>query len=130
MTESSQVWSVARKYLAPFGRIQRLENRLDVGWPDSVYTLRRVSGWLELKLVPTSGRCPEHFTLDQLTWGELEVAAGGRWHLLARRGREWVLYDAVGARAWFDGTENAPLIAQTGRFPLRDILMHIAPLRR
>jgi hypothetical protein len=127
MTESNQVNRALREHLGPFGRMLRVEHRLEIGWPDWHYTLRGVSGWIEAKLFPRSGRAPEAFTLDQLIWGEEEIRAGGRWTLLGRRGDEWVAYDAPGARALFDGRSNAPLFALPGPFPVRAALDVLAP---
>lgn len=123
------VWKVARTYLSPYGRLVRIENQIGSGTPDLFYTLRKISGWLELKLLPESGAVPDHFTREQLMWGQAEAAAGGRWHMLGRSGAAWVLYDAPRARRWFDGEANDPIFAVTGRFPLREVLDELAPLR-
>lgn len=129
MTEAAQVHKVAYRYMAPFGRMVRVENRLLVGTPDAYYVLRRISGWLEEKIVPKSGRPPKHFTLDQILWGEDEVRSGGRWYLLARCEAEWWLMDIVQARKWWAGEPAAPSVRMTGRFPTREILDIIAPLK-
>jgi hypothetical protein len=128
MTESRQVHAVARRYLAPFGRYERVDNRLGVGWPDAYYLLRGVSGWIEEKILPPSGNPPGHLTLEQIRWGLAETAAGGRWYLLGRRGAEWRLYSAAGAAAWHGGGPDGALLSVTGRFPLREVLDEIAPL--
>ena len=120
MTESSQVWQVARDHLRPYGRIQRLENRLEEGWPDCIYTFRGVTGFMELKLIPGAP-----FTREQCMWGEAEVAVGGRWHLLARRGKEWLLMNTIQARAWFEGAPPQGIVQQTGTFPTREILKEL-----
>lgn len=132
MTEAAQVHKVAARYLAPFGRLVRIENRLTdkLGLPDVYYVLRHVQGWLEEKIVPASGRPPKHFTLDQVQWGEEEIRAGGRWHLLARCDREWWLMDVRQARQWWEGAPAVPLIRVTGRFPMREVLDIIAPLKK
>ena len=131
MTEISQINSIVRRHLAPLGRFIRMESSIIVGLPDWYYVLRGQSGWIEAKLVPPSKRCPSHFTLDQILWGEAEVAAGGRWHLLGLepRTRAWMLFDVGQARAWFDG-ENHDLVAEaTGPFPTREIALALAPRR-
>lgn len=132
MTEANQVHSVASKYLTPFGRFERVDNPLVDGFPDVYYNLFGVSGWVEEKLISLNGKAPDHFTLDQLLWGERETALGGRWFLLGRCGPAWVLYDAPGARAWYEGTAERWLFRLTGRFPLREVLDRLAPraLRR
>ena len=129
MTERNQVHHIARKYLSPFGRLVRFENSLVAGTPDLYYLLRGVSGWLEEKMVEPSGILPKHLTLEQIMWGEAEVRNGGRWHLLARCGPAWWLMDARGCRSWYQGAPATPLIAITGRFPVKEILDIIAPLR-
>lgn len=131
MTERRQVNHTARRYLAPYGRWLRFENRIgDGGWPDQYYILRGVSGWVESKLIPASGRCPDNFTLLQVIWGEEETAAGGRWHLLGLRESEpaeWWLLDSKLAREWYNGQNVTPLVQISGRFPLREILDYLAP---
>lgn len=128
MTERNQVHAVARKYLAPFGRFERVDTPLADGWPDVYYNLRRVSGWIEEKIVEPSGRCPDHLTLEQVMWGEAEVRAGGRWYLLARCGSTWWLMTAAACRVWREGGPAEPIFAIRGRFPTREILDVIAPL--
>lgn len=130
MTEAAQVHKVAARYLEPFGRMVRVENSLLVGTPDVYYLLRHVSGWLEEKIVPPSGRPPKHFTLDQVLWGEAEVKAGGRWYLLARCGPEWWLMNIEQARYWWGGGAPEPSVKMTGRFPTREVLDIIAPLKK
>lgn len=128
MTESSQVWHVTREHLSPFGRLVRIENRLEIGFPDVYFCLRGQSGWIELKLLPLSGRVPDHFTREQLLWGRAEYEAGGRWYLLGKRGAHWVLYDYPKAEQWFKGQE-ARLFSVEGKFPTKLILDTIAPLK-
>lgn len=127
MTEVNQVHSVASKHLTPFGRFERVDNPLVDGFPDVYYNLFGVTGWVEEKLIPLSGKPPDHFTLDQLLWGERETSLGGRWFLLGKCGSNWVLYDAPGARAWRDGLADRWLFRIGGRFPLREVLDRLAP---
>src|SRR5271165_2976380 len=127
MTEANQVHSVASHHLTPYGRWDRVDNPLQPGWPDVYYNFWGCTGWVEEKLIPPSGKCPGHFTLEQLLWGEREVALGGRWFLLSRCGARWRLYDAAGARAWFDGIANPWLFDLGGKFPVREILDRLAP---
>src|SRR5260221_119961 len=99
MTEATQVNNAIRTYLGPLGLFRRVEHRDDVGWPDWYFRLRGCQGWIEAKLIPASGRKPDHFTLDQLRWAEDEVRYGGAWFLLGlreapgHRHRAWRLYD-------------------------------------
>lgn len=128
MTEARQVHEPARRALAPFGRFLRVDNPLTPGGADTYYILRQVPGWIEEKVVPPSGRCPDHFTREQLLWGEAEVRAGGRWYLLARCGPEWWLMDVGAARRWFEGGEAEPMLRAAGAFPTKQVLDVIAPL--
>jgi len=123
MTEAYQVYRAVNRDLAPYGRFIRVSDSTASGIPDYYYLVRGASGWLECKLLPLSGRCPDHFTLEQLLWGEEETAHGGRWYLLGLCGNEWSLRDPVGARAFRDGKRERPtLLVQRGPFPSRDIL--------
>lgn len=134
MTEATQVNAAVRTHLGPLGRFLRFEHAHDNGWPDWYYVLRGTAGWVEAKLIPPSGRPPKHFTKSQLMWGEDEVNAGGRWHLLGLRLdgklREWVVYDTLAARRWFDTTEPCPSFVARGPFPTRELVELLAPRRR
>lgn len=129
MTERNQVHAAAKRALhAPPALVyKRIENRVDLGTPDVAYCLLGVSGWVEEKLFPTSGRCPGHLTQEQVMWGEEWSRAGGLWWLVGRRGAEWVAYSAIGARMLLDGRENAPALIDTGAFPRARMLALLAP---
>lgn len=128
MTEATQVNNAIREHLGALGRFKRMEHLIEVGWPDWYYRCRGISGWIEAKLIPRSGRCPALFTLDQLLWGEEEARWGGSWFLLGlREPRTWVMYDASSARAWFDNTGNHPILEVDGKFPTKEIINLIAP---
>ena len=129
MTEATQVDDAVRRHLGPLGHFKRVTHATEAGWPDWCYTMRGISGWLEDKLIPPSRRCPSLFTLDQLLWGEAEVAAGGRWHLLGLepRTRTWLLFNAQQARAWFDGLNHDYMVEAAGPFPMKAIALALAP---
>jgi hypothetical protein len=137
MTEASQVRARLRRHLSPYLRLIALSEGhaiTEKGLPDHYWRsrLHDMSGWIESKLIPANGNPPTHFTLDQLMWGEDEVAAGGQWHLFGlvmSKPARWVLYDAPGARLWFDHVSNDPLIAISGRFPTKEILSCITGRR-
>lgn len=132
MTEVNQVHTNVRRHLGPYGLWLRFEDKLQLGVPDWHYVSRGNVGWMEAKVVPAAGKCPRHFTLEQLMWGGAYVAAGGRWCLLALVLSEpatWRLYDVLGARAWFDGRPDLWAFSISGRFPTREILDEVAPLR-
>lgn len=126
MTEASTVWAPCRKYVTPYGRWKRIENGLSnvKGVPDVSYTLLRprgYQGWIELKLFDEIGKCPQHFTRDQILWGEEEVRFGGSWHLFGRCAMVWIIYDAAEARKLFDGEVSSPIFQIQGRFPLQEL---------
>ncbi len=110
------LWLSARTKLAPFGRLCRIENRVDKGTPDVFYTLRRprttisVSGWWESKHCPkwpagadTPLVLPK-LLLEQVTWIEDEHKAGGRVGMLLQVGKDYVFADAALTRRIYDRT--------------------------
>jgi hypothetical protein len=131
MTEVNQVDAAVRRHLGPLGRFKRVTHATEAGWPDWHWAMRGRSGWLEDKLIPPSRRCPGAFTLDQITWGEEEVRAGGSWHLLGLepRTRTWLLVTVGHARIWFDGGPLNAEVEETGVFPTKAIALALAPRR-
>ena len=130
MTERRQINDVAGRALRPYGVWRRLEHSYEPGWPDATYCLLGATGFVECKLVPASGRCPEEFSLDQLIWGASWFRAGGLWHLLGLRAGEWWLLTAPQAREWYDTREPPAAFAlrgHTGAFPVRAMLDVLAP---
>lgn len=126
MTEINQVYRTAKKHLQPLLLMLRCEHKYELGWADVHWIGLGASGWIENKLIPASGRCPDHFTLEQMIWGETIVSMpGGRWHLLGLRGDTWYLLTAQQARTWFDGGPLEGAVQQRGRFPTREILREL-----
>lgn len=134
MTEKSEIHATVRRlfHAPPSFLYLRVDNSLVKGWPDALYCLFGIIGHVEEKLLPSSGQCPKHFTREQLHFGQTWAAAGGLWHLLGKRGTEWRLYDVAGAREFYYGRADAPIVAVRGSFPTGAILEHLAPrdLRR
>jgi hypothetical protein len=126
--EADQVWAMAHRHLAPFGHLQRIENRIDAGTPDVSYCLRRVEGMIENKIFEREGSAPRSLTLDQVTWIERRIAAGGRVFVLGRCGPVWLLYAGSAIRSLYNGEAPAPLVRIAGKFPLRQMLDHLAPI--
>jgi len=120
VTERNQVNAVARKHLAPYGLWRRCEHSFEAGWADCYYVLCGRQGWLECKLIPGAP-----FTIEQLLWGEQEVAAGGRWHLLAKRADEWLLLNVMQARLWYETGMLTGVVQERGKFPTRTILKEL-----
>jgi hypothetical protein len=90
MPKESQLWTVVRRTLLPYGILKRIENILEDGTPDVAYTLRGVDGWLELKDLDawparegTVVRL-DHYTAAQRLWHRQWRGVGGRCHVLAR----------------------------------------------
>ena len=126
-------WRLVRDRLAPFGRRTRIENRCDKGTPDTVYTLRGTSGWIEFKKLdgwPARPETPvriEHLTLEQVTFLEDEVRAGGRAWLLVQVEEEYLLLGPAAARAIYEGVMTREKMVLAARvwgngFPLRRML--------
>jgi hypothetical protein len=132
MTEVNQIDAAVKHHLSPYGRFVRMQSAIDAGVPDFHYAMCGTSGWLEDKLIPASRRCPNAFTLDQLLWGEAEVAAGGRWHLLGLepRTRTWMLFNVAQARRWFGGLDHDLVIEAAGPFPTKAIALALAPRKK
>ena len=129
MREADQVWDVIRPKLNPFGHLQRIESSTDKGIPDVNYCLRRVDGWIELKVGRVPGTKPRTLKLEQVMWAEARESAGGRSYLLVRYlPAVWHLYDAKGSRLLYNGLRACPLVESNGEFPLKAVLNVIAPL--
>lgn len=125
MAKESSAWAAARDNLAPFGVLERVENGVGLGFPDTVYTLVGVSGLVEMKATVTS------LTLEQVLFAERWSRAGGLCHTLLHADRVWFLYDAAGTRRLFERAEEpGPLVRAEGAFPLREMLRYLAPVDR
>lgn len=112
MTSERALWVRARRALAPYGRLVRVENRAEPGTPDVAYCLLGVEGWLELKEdpLPKPGAPIKlrELTLGQVLWAEAWHAAGGRAWLLAQLGRSYALLTPGEVRAAWNGALTAP----------------------
>lgn len=129
MTETTQVWHHVRRELGPFGQLTRIEFPVIPGTPDVCYTIRGITGWLELKKLRTLNRC-HNLTQAQVTFAEKLSNAGGLWHLLGRHKRTWVLYDLDRAYGLLKGGEACPLLSSTGHLPVIDLLRYLAPRKK
>lgn len=97
-------WRDLRNRLRPYGRFERVENRVGAGMPDVYYTLAsRRTGWLELKYLPARPVYPttpvvvRTLTLEQVAWLRDHAALGATTHLLLRVDRALFLLDAAAA---------------------------------
>lgn len=124
MAREASAWDAARGHLAPFGVLERVENGVSLGFPDTVYVLVGVSGLIEMKATA------ESLTLDQVLFAERWTRAGGLCHTLLRADRTWFLYDASGTRRLYERAVPGPLVRAEGAFPLKDILRYLAPVER
>lgn len=100
MSSERALWNLVRERLAPFGRLERIENRLGVGFPDVLYCLRGVTGLLELKHEPwwsndrMAGpvlRSVRSLKPEQVAWGQRWHAAGGHVYMLLQVERDYLL---------------------------------------
>jgi len=95
MSSERSLWNQVRDKLSPFGKLKRVENRVDLGFPDVVYNLALrksppVTGFLELKYEhawPTRRDTPvriESLKLEQVRWMEdwVDEGRGHGWFLL------------------------------------------------
>lgn len=132
MTEST-FWAGIRPKLLPYGDLERIENRVNIGTPDVNYCLLRVEGWIELKYKDewpvreaTPFRLP-HFTIEQLLWQERRHRAGGRVCLLAQVGIDYMILPPWHLRTVFDGATREvymtlAVVVGSRVFPTRDVV--------
>lgn len=121
MSETTQVWHPVKQALGPLGHLTRIEHPVIPGTPDVLYTIKGVTGWLELKKLPGLHRCP-NLTIAQVQFAELVVKAGGLWFLLGRYKQTWLLYNVQGAQSLLKGDEPCPLLLTTGPLPVPDLV--------
>lgn len=111
MSEVS-LWASTRRNLAPFGKLERIENLLGKGFPDVLYCLaahRKAAaqtGFLELKFVerepaPDNKLVIDSLQLEQVIWAEDWNASGGAIHMLLQVGRRYLLLPPVAFRPIF-----------------------------
>lgn len=130
MSEAA-LWRKLRAALAPYGRLERVENRVRKSTPDVFYALRgagcSVSGWLELKYLekfPARAATPvrlRSLTLDQVLWHEEWSQAGIHVGTLLeiRVRREMVLLGPKQLRSILEGsTTTADIVDNCLRFSL------------
>lgn len=133
MIREASAYGAMRAALAPYGVLERVENRLSAGTPDLAYALLGVTGWVELKVDLGS------LALEQVLFAERWAApigpyAGGLYHLVWRHRRGWAALDAAGARAVYAAhakqqvaREKALLWTDTTPFPTAAALTLLAP---
>lgn len=140
MSSEEALWNLTRTNLAPFGKMQRIENRFDLGIPDVCWTFQLgygdgQAGWLELKYVnawPTNEATPlsiPHFTTEQARWAKAWEKTG-RSLMLLQVGRDYLMIPGVALEILFF---DRPATRQTlksaacslghNKFPRNDILL-------
>jgi len=131
------LWIQARENLGPFGRFVRVENRVDVGFPDVLYTLGGTkgprTGLIELKHEAAMANpvLLSILTLEQVLWHEAWIKAGGRSYFLCQFGRGYYLFGGWDARRLFERdipADHAPLISlacDPFRFPTNAIIREL-----
>lgn len=141
MTES-RLWSTLYSRLCVFGKLKRIENKIDLGTPDVAYCLRRpprlsVSGWLELKEAGWPARPTQtplnvpHLTIDQVLWQEdWGQLPGSHVFTLVRADHNYLLLDPPLVRALFermisaDELRRRSLVQRTdGHLPAKELLL-------
>ena len=124
MPKESRAWDTAQAALSPFGQLCRVENSLIIGFPDALYCLLGVTGFIETKATAAS------LTIEQVLFSEKWTRSGGLCHTLLRADRTWFLLDAAGTRRLFEKKEPEPVVRSTGPFPLKEMLSQLAPISR
>lgn len=127
MTLESNAWAAVRRVLAPYGCLRRVENRIEAGFPDAVYTLLGVGGALETKSLA-------EISAEQILWAEAWTAppALGLWHAIRREPKGgWGLYDLRAAWRWHrHETIEGEGYVWTERLKAPSLLVHLAPRER
>lgn len=135
MSQEAALWRNVRENISPFGYIARLENRIEVGWPDCLFHLKfrgfGKTGLLELKRLlrwpPKKGivRVPV-LTLDQVLWHEKWAGAGGVSYLLLQVDRDYLLFPPSMIRGLYVGMtriQMQPFLVGSGVFPTKELLL-------
>lgn len=121
--DETSSWATARDHLSPFGTLHRIESRLELGVPDVIYCLRRVTGWIESKSTVLT------LKLEQVMFAEEWAAAGGLCHMLMYADKIWFLFDSSGMRTIYEGGDAVPVVRAQGKFPLKEMLRCLSPVR-
>lgn len=134
----SGLWKTFKANLSPFGKVKRLEDSLEAGTPDVIYTLanmrdrRRVMGWVELKQLPawpvrdsTPVRI-NHLTLEQVIFAEewephvyMLLGVGREDFALLAPGTVRAIYER---RLTSEGVFMESEVFSRGKFPTGEIL--------
>lgn len=142
MGSESSLWVTVRRALMPYGFVQRIENLVDKGTPDVLYSLNGHMGVLELKHETSFPARPEtpfriaSLTLEQVAWAERWGNSGGEYHMLAQVGRDYFLFTYREVRLIFlgilaEGFRDRAVLTCRGRLQHEPLLRHLlgAPLR-
>jgi hypothetical protein len=136
MAETS-LWGRLHRHLGPYGRLIRIENRVETGMPDVYYCLRGATGWLELKQLPAWPKRAGtpirigHLTREQVIWLEAERANGGAAHLLLQVGRDILLLDPSAVRDLFtraltrEHLRHRAVVGHEGPFPTIPLVRYL-----
>ncbi len=132
MTTESDFWSVVRRQLSPYGRLQRIESHLTAqGIPDVAYCLLGSAGWLELKHLEawpkraTTTIYIKHLKLEQVLFLEdwVRHPSRGQAYALLQVAKDFLLLDPPLVRRVFDRAATREELVQgavvygTGTFP-------------
>lgn len=101
--QESAVWQALRRECGNEVRIRRVENRLEVGFPDTLWTYRGKTGLFELKDWEGS----DWVSKEQALWMRDWASFGGICGVLAKKTRrEWLWYPASASFEWLRAIQN------------------------
>lgn len=146
MASERALWTTSRDKLKPFGRMERVENRVGKGTPDVCFALRLPStqlvgvGWLELKQLDrwsVHERTPIIFrslTLEQVCWHEDWCRAGGRSFFLLQVQKTYLLVSGRQGRIVYEGAAQSflrgiALVVGEKVFPTREMLQCLVSIK-
>lgn len=98
MSESKDYKTLRTKVFGPYDRIDRIENIIVVGMPDTNYCINGAEGWIEFKAPREPKRSSTRLfgsnhklTIDQRNWILRQRNAGGKAWVLIVTDQRWML---------------------------------------
>lgn len=134
MTSERGLWHTVKRELGPYGRLKRIENRVDTGMPDVLYCFAGVTGFLELKeeeswpsraTTPVTVKC---LTNEQVEWHKWWKSGGGKVHTLLQVSKDYLLLTPDDTKRLYqkefpkDALINAAIVFGSRRLPTRALL--------
>jgi hypothetical protein len=110
MSESKDYQTLKSKALEPLDRIDRIENFLVIGMPDTNVCVEGTEAWMEFKAPVEPKRATtalfgsnHKLSQEQKNWMLRQRNAGGRCYILIATDKRWMLIDGIHA----DGLNEA-----------------------